>query len=79
MNTQQRITFVLDLAARGILGTPERPNRGSSARCQFWNAYSGLLDPAKIRGTIGYAYAVAGKRHRKAHPDRPAKMPFLRK
>ena len=62
---KDKVAFIFDLAVKGHFGTPESPNRGSSGKAAFWNAFngrSGAYDPA--RGSFGYEYVQAGKAYR---------------
>ncbi len=58
--TNEKIELILTLARAGDFGTPDCPDRLSSGRVRFWNAYEGLLDPKSLKGTVTYPYAVAG-------------------
>ena len=64
MNTKQKIQLALDLANKGVFGTPDMPRRGASGRCHFWDAYNGLIKASAYKGTTAYPYARAGELYR---------------
>ena len=63
-----KATDILKLAREGEFGSIENPKRGSSSRCHFWDAFNGLPVRA-IKGSIGEAYARAGRMFRLEHDE----------
>lgn len=65
MNTKQKIQFALNLARQGKFGTPDNPIRGSTGRCHFWDAFTGMRSASYFKNTLSYPYAKAGELYKK--------------
>jgi len=63
---EYKIQYILDIIKTGSYGTPTNPIRSTSFKWTFWAGYFGNQPSTKIKSTILYPFAKAGKTYKNA-------------